>query len=141
MGIGGGVAAMNASSASSADVAAVVKEIALRHDPANVCNPSVLAGNPTLQKIYGTGNPSNPCGTVAGDTSSYNTGVAVMATGWVFFGVGVVGTAAYALVDWFPHRASASSSGSAAPRSSRPDVAVVPLVSPTLHGLGVLGTF
>jgi hypothetical protein len=59
----------------------------------------------------------------------------VSTVGWVAFGVGAVGTAAYAIVDWYlPKKKSTS--------AMRPHVeAVAPLISPTARGLAVTGTF
>src|SRR5262249_12687381 len=103
--------------------------------PSNVCNPSVLASSTKLNTYFG-----GACATAQTDinnyTPTYNTSIAVMATGWVFFGVGVIGTAAYALIDWYPKRNTGS-----APDAPLPRAAVVPLVTPGVHGLGVVGTF
>lgn len=139
LGIGGGAAAASASSSSNADVASIQAEIANRNkmgfkDPNNVCNPNVLAGNPALATHYG-----QACGVVSQDNSNYNTGVAVMATGWVLFGVGVVGTVAYTMIDWFPNRARTGSNDR--PGAPGPSVAVLPLVSPAVRGVGVIGSF
>jgi hypothetical protein len=145
LGIGGGAGASGASSSSSSDVAAIQHQIGVYNKsspiptganvaPSNVCNPSVLANSSRLNNYFGPA-----CGVVQNDMSNYNTGVAVMATGWVLFGVGVVGTVTYAMVDWFPHRAGATSTGAAA--TPKPELAVLPLVSPSVRGVGVVGTF
>jgi hypothetical protein len=147
MGIGGGAAAMNASSASNVDVASIQAHIPVWNmgqarsqaglkptgadvAPSNVCNPSVLMASKALAGEFGSA-----CNVVQGDIDNYHTGVAVLATGWVFFGLGVVGTTIYTLVDWYPHRAGAGGQAAA------PPVAVLPVVSPSLKGLGVVGTF
>ncbi|HXR68093.1 MAG TPA: hypothetical protein VN712_05600, partial [Dermatophilaceae bacterium] len=79
------------------------------------------------------------CATAQADINAYNNsaGTPVMATGWVLFGVGVVGTVACAMVDWFPKR-NATTGAATGPK---PELAILPLVSPTVHGLGVVGTF
>jgi len=46
--------------------------------------------------------------------------------------LGVVGTTTYALIDWYPNRATGSTG---------PGLAVLPLISPTVQGVGVLGSF
>jgi hypothetical protein len=133
MGIGGGIAALNASTATSNDTAQIVAH--------NMASPQ---DNPTHRtNLCGDANGNNPvpayaqpCSVLSGDISSYHTGVAVMATGWVFFGVGAVGTVVYAMVDWYPHRATAS-----APKQTGPQIAVTPIVTRAFQGVGALGTF
>jgi hypothetical protein len=137
MGIGGGIGAMNASSQSTADTAAIQAEIVYRntkqgfHDPNNVCNSSVLGKNPGLNANY-----AGACGVLQGDINGYHTNVAVAATGWVFFGVGVIGTVVYMMVDWYPHRATSTGKK---PQETR--FAIAPILSPTMNGLGAVGTF
>jgi PEGA domain len=75
------------------------------------------------------------CGVLQTDISNYHTDIALTATSWVLFGAGVVGTAIYALVDWYPNRATGTGSIDA------PPVAVIPLMTPTLRGVGVGGSF
>jgi tetratricopeptide (TPR) repeat protein len=148
LGIGGGAGASSASAASNNDVAQIQTQILLWNQgrtphqssvpmgadvaPGNLCNPSVLARSAPLNNYFG-----NACSTLQGDINNYNTGVAVMATGWVLFGVGVVGTVAYAMVDWYPKRNGTT----AAVTGPKPEIAVLPLVSPTVRGLGIMGTF
>jgi hypothetical protein len=75
------------------------------------------------------------CEQVRKDVGIYNTAVAFAVTGWVLFGVGAVGTAVYAMVDWYPHQS---------PRATafQPRVlAVTPIVSPSYQGLSVMGSF
>jgi hypothetical protein len=74
------------------------------------------------------------CNTLRDDLSDHDTSVAVATVGWVLFGVGVVGTVTYAMIDWFPGEPVQSASG---PRV----IAVTPVVSPTHQGVGVIGTF
>lgn len=131
-----GVSAMNASSASQTHVAEINAE--------NKANPQY---NPKgISNLCGdaNGNGALPhyasaCSTLQNDITQYHTDVALLATGWVFFGIGAIGTAAYAIIDWYPHRASGPTTGSHG--LELPSLAFVPLVSPTVHGVGVLGTF
>jgi hypothetical protein len=147
MGIGGGVAAMNASSVANADVAQVqahipvwnmgqaqdqkgVKPMGADVAPPNVCNPSVLGASKALTNEF-----YSACNVVLGDMANYHTAVSVLAAGWVIFGLGVVGTTIYTIVDWVPHRAGAPV------QAAPPPVAVLPVVSPSFKGIGVVGTF
>jgi hypothetical protein len=148
MGIGGGASASNSSSSSNADVAAIQAQIPLWNTgkasgqtsvpmgpdraPPNVCNPAVLAASTKLNNYFGPA-----CATTQGDINNYHTGIAVMATGWVFFGIGAVGTIVYTFADWYPKRNGVG----AATQAPLPRAAVVPLVSPGVQGLGVVGTF
>jgi hypothetical protein len=135
LGIGAGVSAESASSASNT----VTAEIVARNQMMPSANPghvSSICGAPGATN--GTGAVPfymAACAVLESDVSNYHADVAVLATGWVLFGVGVVGTAAYALVDWYPNRATGTGS------TGETHVAVVPMVSPTVHGVGVLGTF
>jgi hypothetical protein len=60
--------------------------------------------------------------------------VALAVTSWVLFGVGVAGTTAYAMIDWYPKKEQKTASG---PKI----LAVTPVVSPSLQGVAVVGTF
>jgi hypothetical protein len=168
MGIGGGVGAMQASSAANSDVAAVTLNIGAwnagctQQDPAaqasclagktppamtppkgadvayngmpphpGVCSSPALTASPGLNRYFG-----GACAETQNQINHYHTDVAVMAAGWVLFGIGVVGTVAYTFVDWYPKRSTGSGRTEALPRA-----AVVPLVTPGVQGLGVLGTF
>lgn len=137
-----GASATNASSASTMHVAEVEAQIPKYNAtapipkgadvaPSDVCNASVLAASTRLSGYF-----SGACGTVLSDISQYHTDVGLLATGWVLFGLGAVGTATYAIIDWYPNRARASDNASASP-----NVMVLPLVSPTVHGVGVIGRF
>ena len=84
---------------------------------------------------------ASACGQLRANISSFHTDVAVSATGWVFFGVGVVGTAMYALIDWFPNRGSGAEPAPNARNASGPRVSVAPVIAPGLKGVGVTGTF
>lgn len=128
--------AAGAASGKVADDARQIKE----HD----ADPKFLSSNPERRKnICGDKDTgagalpayANACGVLRGDVASYNTSVAFAVTGWVLFGVGAVGTAVYAAVDW--KRAKAPPATGSAPRL----LAVTPLVSPTYQGIGVAGSF
>lgn len=75
------------------------------------------------------------CTALRKDMSDYNTDVAISAVGWVAFGVGVVGTATYALVDWLPKKNRTADLG---PKIT----GVAPILTPAgERGFGVIGTF
>jgi hypothetical protein len=76
------------------------------------------------------------CNTLRSDRSKINTNTAIGITGWVFAGVGALGTAAYVIVDWYlpnSKKKSGDAQGTA--------VMVAPIVTPTYKGLGVAGVF
>jgi len=74
------------------------------------------------------------CSMLRDDISTYNTAMPLAVTGWVLFGVGAIGTAAYAMLDWYPKKSQTTASG---PRI----LAVTPVVSSTQQGIGIAGTF
>jgi|HubBroStandDraft_6_1064221.scaffolds.fasta_scaffold227782_2 hypothetical protein len=133
-GIGFGAGAMSASSSSTSDASQISQHAAANHNPSDVCSPSVLS-NPALNMVYAT-----PCATLQTQISHYHTDVALMATSWVFFGVGVLGTALYAYLDWTP-RGGAPTSASATPASAGPHASVAPILTPGLQGFVVTGSF
>ena len=75
------------------------------------------------------------CSALRKDMSDYSTDVAISAVGWVGFGVGVVGTVTYALVDWLPKKNRTADLG--------PKVTgVTPILTLSgERGIGVVGTF
>ncbi len=91
-----------------------------------------LCSDPAALKAY-----AQPCSILQGNINNYHTDVALSGVSWAFFGVGVVGTAVYAMVDWYPHRASSSTGQADKPAP----VAVAPMVGPGLRGLAVAGSF
>jgi hypothetical protein len=128
-GIGFGLAAWHAGVSADATRAVIQTEVALGNvpgvkDPQTVCNPSVLAKNPSANALFGAASASQACPILQRDLDAQKTRTILMASGWGLFGLGVVGTAVYAMVDWFPHRAT-----------------IAPIVSPAMNGLGVAGTF
>jgi hypothetical protein len=77
---------------------------------------------------------ADACTKLRDDESRYHTDVALAVTSWVLFGVGVAGTTAYAMIDWYPNKGQKTASG---PKI----LAVAPVVSPSLQGVAVVGTF
>ncbi len=78
------------------------------------------------------------CADLRSNESTYHTDVALAVTSWVLFGVGVAGTTAYAMVDWYPSKGAPK----AATTKAGPKVlAVAPVVTPSLQGVTVVGTF
>ena len=74
------------------------------------------------------------CTKLRSNESAYHTDVALAVTSWVLLGVGVVGTTAYAMIDWYPKKEQKTASG---PKI----LAVAPVVSPSLQGVAVVGSF
>ncbi|XXX82121.1 hypothetical protein WMF30_25510 [Sorangium sp. So ce134] len=74
------------------------------------------------------------CGTLRDELDSYDGALPWAITGWVLLGVGVVGTATYAMIDWYPQKQQTASAG---PRIT----AIAPFVAPGQAALGVAGTF
>jgi hypothetical protein len=79
---------------------------------------------------------SAACTSFRSNESAYKTDVALAVTSWVLVGVGVVGTTAYAMTDWYPKKDQPRKASSGAHV-----LAVAPIVSPSLQGVTVLGTF
>jgi len=75
------------------------------------------------------------CNTLRDDLSDYDTDVTVAAIGWVAFGVGLVGTVSYVLIDWLPSKKRSASEVDGF------DIAVAPVLTPTEKGVGIIGTF
>ncbi|WP_437594023.1 hypothetical protein [Sorangium sp. So ce1000] len=76
----------------------------------------------------------NACGQLREKLDSFDGAVPWAITGWVLFGVGVVGTATYAMIDWYPQKQQTAANG---PRIT----AISPFVAPGQAALGVAGTF
>ncbi|WP_437282692.1 hypothetical protein WME90_19570 [Sorangium sp. So ce375] len=76
----------------------------------------------------------NACGRLREELDSFDGAVPWAITGWVLFGVGVVGTATYAMIDWYPNKQQAAATG---PRVT----AIAPFVAPGQASLSVAGTF
>jgi hypothetical protein len=74
------------------------------------------------------------CTALRKDLSAHSGDVAAATVGWVLFGAGVVGTAAYAMIDWFPKKQTATA-------TTRPRVMAMPVVSPAGQGFAVVGSF
>jgi hypothetical protein len=74
------------------------------------------------------------CNKLRDELDTYDSALPWAITGWVLFGVGVVGTATYAMVDWYPQKQKTALEG---PRLT----AVAPVVAPGQAGIGLAGTF
>ncbi|WP_437641255.1 hypothetical protein [Sorangium sp. So ce854] len=74
------------------------------------------------------------CGGLREELDTYDGALPWAVTGWVLLGVGVVGTATYAMIDWYPNEKKTASAG---PRVTR----IAPLVAPGQASLSVAGTF
>ncbi|WP_437683166.1 hypothetical protein [Sorangium sp. So ce131] len=76
----------------------------------------------------------NACQTLRDDLDRREGALPWAITGWVLFGVGVVGTTTYALVDWYPEKQQPAAGG---PRVTL----IAPSVAPGQATLSVAGTF
>lgn len=97
-----------------------------------------FSGPPCGDEETGAGDDphyAQACGVLRDDISDHDTDVAVATAGWILFGAGVVGTAVYAMIDWYP--AKKPSSGALDPRI----VAFAPIVTQTQQGIGLVGSF
>ncbi|UQA56130.1 PEGA domain-containing protein [Polyangium aurulentum] len=85
---------------------------------------------------------SDACNTLREDLSDYDIDVALAATGWTLFGVGVIGTAVYAALDWYPKKNYTGDTTTTSSEPVKPRIlAITPSVSPEYQGIGVMGTF
>lgn len=130
MGIIGSASASSAS-ASANDVAAQIKKHRADFDPGA---PAAICGDMSGNGVYP--GYADACKTLRDNISLFHTDVAVAVTGWVFFGVGVAGTALYSFIDWYPNRNRGMGKADDGPK-----MAVTPVVTPTFKGFGVAGTF
>ncbi len=60
---------------------------------------------------------ADACTKVRNNESAYHTDVALAVTSWVLFGVGVAGTTAYAMIDWYPKKEQKTAGGRRSSRS------------------------
>ena len=146
--LGGIIFSASASSASSSasTLAAAITEERTRIQGSN--NPADLAFNPDGRanvcgdRDTGVGalqHFAGPCTTLRDNESTYHTDVALAVTSWVLFGVGVAGTTAYAMLDWYPNKGAPKTA--IAPEKGPKILAVAPVVSPSLQGVTIVGTF
>jgi PEGA domain len=77
----------------------------------------------------------NACLKVRNKIAAYNTDVGVTIAGWALFGVGLVGTGIYAMVDWYPKKVAPDAA------TGLRVLGVAPLVGPGQHGIGLVGSF
>lgn len=82
------------------------------------------------------------CDTLRTDLADYGTNKGVAIAGFVFMGVGAIGTAIYAYVDWYSAKPKATTDTTSTGQVLRPRVlAVTPTVTSTYQGIGVVGSF
>jgi len=117
------IAAGSASGAASEHTDQITAE-ANKDGISKPCGPIDSDGSRDLPKYR------KACDHLREDISDHDTDFALAVTGWVFFGVGVVGTATYALVDWYPGK-----------KKSTGSLVVSPVVTPSHQGLVVVGSF
>jgi hypothetical protein len=141
VGLVGGIvfSALTASVGSNADFhAGQIRDFVKNNNLGNVkpCAPEG-SGQPDYSFVDASGKTvsfTTACGVLREDLSDYNANFAVATVSWIVFGVGVVGTGAYALFDWYLPPPKKTGSG---PRVT----AIAPVVSPTHQGIGVMGSF
>ncbi|WP_434048184.1 MULTISPECIES: tetratricopeptide repeat protein [Sorangium] len=104
-------------------------------------NESTIPANRRAQPCGRREDPSgdlpgfeNACGSLREELDSYDGALPWAITGWVLLGVGVVGTATYAMIDWYPSEQKTAAAG---PRVTR----IAPVVAPGQASLSVTGTF
>ncbi|WP_433937007.1 tol-pal system YbgF family protein [Sorangium cellulosum] len=104
-------------------------------------NESTIPANRRAQPCGRREDPSgdlpgfeNACGSLREELDSYDGALPWAITGWVLLGVGVVGTATYAMIDWYPSEQKTAAAG---PRVTW----IAPLVAPGQASLSVAGTF
>ncbi|WP_437932098.1 hypothetical protein WMF37_23555 [Sorangium sp. So ce291] len=133
MGIVGTAIAANASG-NADEIGSEIKAFVVK-------NESTIPANRRAQPCGRREDPSgdlrgfeNACGSLREELDSYDGALPWAITGWVLLGVGVVGTATYAMIDWYPNERPAAAAG---PRVTR----IAPLVAPGQVSLSVAGTF
>ncbi|WP_437820618.1 PEGA domain-containing protein [Sorangium sp. So ce1078] len=133
LGIVGSAVAVNASS-NADDVGREIEAYVASHEstiPANRRSQPCGAREDSSGDLPGF---ETACGSLRDELDSYDGALPLAITGWVLLGVGVVGTATYAMIDWYPQKHQAASDG--------PRVTVIaPFVAPGQVALGVAGTF
>lgn len=141
IGLVGGVvfSALTASVGASADDhAAQIRDFVRNNNLGNVkpCAPEG-SGQPDYSFVDGAGKTvsfGTACTVLREDLSDYDTNFAIATASWIVFGVGVAGTAAYTVFDWYLAPPKKTGSG---PRVT----AIAPVISPTHQGIGVMGSF
>ncbi|MEP7122223.1 MAG: hypothetical protein ABJE95_14985 [Byssovorax sp.] len=143
--LGGIIFSASAGSASSSATSAAAAIATERKRIADSADPAVKAFNPDGRanvcgdRSTGAGaltHFADACTNLRGNESSYHTDVALAVTSWVLFGVGVAGTTAYTMLDWYP------SKGAPKTATTGPKIlAVAPVISPALQGVTVVGSF
>ncbi|WP_438030428.1 tetratricopeptide repeat protein [Sorangium sp. So ce233] len=129
-----GTAITTSASSNAEDIGNEIKAFVAR-------NESTIPANRRAQPCGRREDPSgdlpgfeNACGSLREELDSYDGALPWAITGWVLLGVGVVGTATYAMIDWYPSEQKTAAAG---PRVTR----IAPLVAPGQASLSVAGTF
>jgi hypothetical protein len=131
VGLGLGAVFTGASSASASDIEYVAGEIR------NQAASDGVTGAP-CGPIDGGGSGDvypDACGALRDAIDVHDANNAVAVTGWVVGGLALAGTATYVVLDWYLAKPSD------APASGAVQFGVVPIVSPTFQGAGVVGQF
>ena len=122
------------SSGSAADVASDIDQFAKDHPETTQGRGSGYCG-PRDAPSRDLPGYATACNALRDDLDTYDTQFALAVTGWVVFGIGAIGTATYAMLDWYPKKVPESAS--IAPRVT----SIAPLIAPGQAGLGIAGTF
>lgn len=143
--LGGIIFSASAGSASGSATTLAAAIAAERNRVRDSMDPGVRAFNPDNRanvcgdRSTGAGalvHFADACTSLRSNESTYHTDVALAVTSWVLFGVGVAGTTAYAMIDWYPNKVPAKTAA-AGPKI----LAVAPVISPALQGVTVVGSF
>ena len=131
VGLGLGAAFTGASSASASDIEYVAGEIR------NQAASDGVTGAPCGSIDGGGAGDVYPdaCGALRDAIDVHDANNAVAITGWVVGGLALAGTATYAVLDWYLAKPSDS------PGSGAVQFGVLPILSPTFQGAGVVGQF
>lgn len=128
--VGGIIFSVAAASASSAadDHAAQIQSHADADGVDKPCGPIDSDGSRDLPKYR------DACNALRQDFSDHDTDVALAAVSWTLFGVGVVGTVTYAMIDWYPKKKPAST-------TTTGSLEMAPVFAPGYRGIGLTGRF
>lgn len=139
LGIGGSIG-MGITSGKADQHAAEIKAFAATDAKTNFgANPPCGSTEVSGSDIQGY---ESACDTLRKDLADYDKNKIVTAVGWSLFGVGAIGTAIYAYVDWYSAKPAATTTAPANGRAIQPRIiAVTPTVTTSYQGLGVVGSF
>ena len=137
LGLGGSIG-MGITSSKADQHAKEIKEYAST-DPA-----TDMGAKPPCGSTEKSGNDiagyEDACDTLRTDLADYDKNKVVTAGGWSLFGVGAIGTAVYAYIDWYsakPKATTPATGGAIHPRV----LAITPSVTSTYQGIGIIGSF